>query len=309
MLETTFAAFPRSPRLFVLSVLLLAACQADVDVNGDFGSGPAPCSLGVPQSCACPAGQTSTQICNADGLSFSPCECGQNGLAGAANGGAGSTSVAGTTGAAGTTGVAGTTGTAGVTGSAGGSGTAGTAGTSGLDAGTDAGGGQDAATGPDPEPGRLAGITAAHNAVRAGVTNPTPSPALPPLTWSTSIAATAQAYADQLASSGCNLVHSGANGLGENLAWYGGQMATPEDVVDGWASEVDCWTYGKFMNGDACDSVCVAQHNSNGCGHYTQVVWRNTTELGCGMATCSGGAEIWVCNYKAQGNYINQYPY
>jgi hypothetical protein len=105
-------------------------------------------------------------------------------------------------------------------------------------------------------------------------------------------------------------VHSGAAGLGENLAYYGGKAATPEDAVAGWAGEVTCWTYGEFMKSDDCNATCVAAQHSNGCGHYTQLVWRNTTEVGCGVATCtSGNEEIWVCNYKAPGNYINQKPY
>jgi pathogenesis-related protein 1 len=48
--------------------------------------------------------------------------------------------------------------------------------------------------------------------------------------------------------------------------------------------------------------------NSDGCGHYTQVVWRKSTDLGCGFATCSGGGgfvnDIWICNYAPAGNSI-----
>jgi hypothetical protein len=155
------------------------------------------------------------------------------------------------------------------------------------------------------ETGRMVGMTAAHNAVRATVS---PSDPLPDLTWNTDIAAVAQAYADQLASSGCNPVHS--NGIyGENLAWYYNYQATAAEVVDGWAAEVACWPYGAIAWDQAtqrdpnCDLAC------SGCGHYTQIVWRDTTELGCGVASCPGSQEIWVCNYNPQGNYTGQYPY
>src|SRR5262245_48489792 len=65
------------------------------------------------------------------------------------------------------------------------------------------------------ETGVLAGITSAHNAVRAAVSEGDP---LPQLVWSCEIAAVAQAYADELARSGCSLQHS-SNGYGENLYW------------------------------------------------------------------------------------------
>jgi pathogenesis-related protein 1 len=171
------------------------------------------------------------------------------------------------------------------------------------DAGHDAGG-------VDPETGRLAGITAAHNAVRARANNPVPVPALPPLEWSESIAQIAQAYAEQLAADGCRLEHSGRDGYGENLAYYGGQHVDPTTAVEGWAGEVDCYDFGEFLTQDACDAQCVADMFTSGCGHYTQVVWRDTEQVGCGVANCPGGdEEIWVCNYASPGNYVGQRPY
>ena len=40
------------------------------------------------------------------------------------------------------------------------------------------------------------------------------------------------------------------------------------------------------------------------CGHYTQVVWAASLELGCGLSSCPGlayGSTI-VCNYGPGGN-------
>lgn len=155
------------------------------------------------------------------------------------------------------------------------------------------------------ETGRMVGMTEAHNRFRAMTETATP---LPPLTWDTELAAVAQAYAESLASSGCGLTHS-SNGYGENLYWQRGSSVTSADVVGSWHEEIDCYTYGAFMRGDACDTACIRAMNSSGCGHYTQVVWRNTRRLGCGMATCSNGAEIWGCNYDPPGNYLGQPPY
>jgi uncharacterized protein YkwD len=144
----------------------------------------------------------------------------------------------------------------------------------------------------DPEPANVAGITAAHNAVRCGVET---DPAIPALSWSATVASVAQAYADQLASAGCDLVHSDGP-YGENLMAGSGQYP-PEEVVAAWVSEVSCFQYGPF---DSCSCTC---------GHYTQVVWRESTELGCGVGSCSGGGQVWVCNYDPPGNYLGEVPY
>src|SRR5262249_58718351 len=54
------------------------------------------------------------------------------------------------------------------------------------------------------EPAALAGITAAHNKVRANA-SPTPNPPLAPYCWSAAVAATAQAWAN-----GCQVKHNPA---------------------------------------------------------------------------------------------------
>jgi uncharacterized protein YkwD len=143
------------------------------------------------------------------------------------------------------------------------------------------------------EPGQLMGITAAHNQIRGEVDTGEP---IPDLTWSPQLAEVAQAYADVLAGQGCDLVHSG-NDYGENLFW-GSATYSPADVVGAWASEIECFTYTEFP--EACGCTC---------GHYTQIVWRNTTSVGCGIGACPGGGEVWVCNYDPPGNFIGQLPY
>jgi hypothetical protein len=41
-------------------------------------------------------------------------------------------------------------------------------------------------------------------------------------------------------------------------------------------------------------------------GHFTQVVWRETTQMGCATATCRG-MDIWVCEYDPPGNVQGMY--
>jgi uncharacterized protein YkwD len=145
----------------------------------------------------------------------------------------------------------------------------------------------------DPEPGRLAGLTAAHNAVRAEL-------GLDPLTWSPEVAAFAQEWADKLAAKGCVMQHRPYEGpdaqkYGENIFKSWGIMPTAQKVVDSWAAEV-------------ADYDAIADTCSGVCGHYTQVVWADSQHLGCGMATCDD-QEVWVCNYDPPGNIVGEKPY
>jgi hypothetical protein len=178
----------------------------------------------------------------------------------------------------------------------------------------------DAPTGAPGETGRLVGMTAAHNAVRAAVMT---TPALPPLTWSTDVAAYAQAWATQLASNPTTCAspqhRSGAElhamNYGENLAWYSARRSassTAQEATDGWAAEKACWTYGTIEGTEQCDMTCATNLSSDGCGHYTQIVWRDSVLLGCGVATCQNGTsnvDIWICNYSPAGNIIGKSPY
>ena len=53
------------------------------------------------------------------------------------------------------------------------------------------------------------------------------------------------------------------------------------------------------------------------CGHYTQVVWRDTRQVGCASVVCNSNSpfqghpqwRIWVCDYAPPGNYVGQKPY
>lgn len=50
------------------------------------------------------------------------------------------------------------------------------------------------------------------------------------------------------------------------------------------------------------------------CGHYTQMVWRTTTQIGCGVNVCPSlagiaNARYLVCRYDPPGNWVGQRPY
>lgn len=151
----------------------------------------------------------------------------------------------------------------------------------------------------------------AHNGVRRRSADEP----LPDLAWSDALAAHAAEWADGLARDCGGIRHRDQNRYGENIAMRGSSRVTrafsPEEAVAGWAAEAACWEFGTIRGSETCDASCAAELNSNGCDHYTQIIWSNTTSVGCGYATCesSFNFEIWVCNYDPPGNYLGQAPY
>ena len=74
-----------------------------------------------------------------------------------------------------------------------------------------------------------------------------------------------------------------------------GDTPTADIVVDAWAAEVKDYNAKTHR----CKGVC---------GHYTQIVWRKSQQVGCGMAAC-GDTKVWVCNYDPPGNFNGERPY
>ncbi|CAR30441.1 CAP domain-containing protein [Lachancea thermotolerans CBS 6340] len=109
------------------------------------------------------------------------------------------------------------------------------------------------------------------------------------LSWSDELASYAQDYADNYDCSG-TLTHSGGP-YGENLAaGYSGTGA-----VDAWYSEIKSYDWSD-------------PNYSSSTGHFTQLVWKSTSEVGCGIKSCgSGTGDYVICSYKSAGNVIGSF--
>ena len=130
-------------------------------------------------------------------------------------------------------------------------------------------------------------IVAAHNFERKRV-------GAPALVWSERLAAYAQQWADTLLSQR-RFHHRPNHVYGENLYEISGAPASASEVVRAWADEGRDFNY----RANACRGMC---------GHYTQIVWRDTRRVGCAVARNSI-QEIWVCNYDPPGNVVGERPY
>ncbi|KAJ8388814.1 hypothetical protein AAFF_G00130470 [Aldrovandia affinis] len=115
----------------------------------------------------------------------------------------------------------------------------------------------------------------------------------PPLTLSRDLCDSAQSWADHLLSIK-TLEHSDTKN-GENLyyAWSSGpKNLTGKEAVDNWYSEIKDYNFSS--PGFASNT-----------GHFTQVVWKDTTEVGVGLAT-DGQTVYVVGQYNPAGNMSNE---
>lgn len=139
-------------------------------------------------------------------------------------------------------------------------------------------------------------ILVAHNFERARY-------GIEPLHWNAQLANSAQRWANYLAATG-RFEHAADDYTapqGENL-WAGTRgYYTLGDMVGAWIDEKRFFKPGRFPNNSTTGNV-------EDVGHFTQIVWRDTGEVGCAKAT-SQDEDILVCRYADAGNYIGERPF
>jgi uncharacterized protein YkwD len=124
-------------------------------------------------------------------------------------------------------------------------------------------------------------LLAAHNKVRAQFK-------LPNLTWNCELAD----FAQQWATRGV-IEHRDDSFYGESIFVSGSNVLSSDQVVTRWMSEQPFW--------DNKNAVCQA---GKVCNHFTQIVWKKTARIGCGLNTNLSGRWklMLVCNYDPAGN-------
>lgn len=139
-------------------------------------------------------------------------------------------------------------------------------------------------------------VLAAHNRERTAL-------GIEPLRWNPSLAASARQWADHLTATQ-RFEHAPERSddpEGENL-WAGtrGYYAV-EAMVDGWVREKRYFRPGTFPYNSTTGHVADV-------GHYTQLVWRRTRQVGCALAI-GAHEDVLVCRYAEAGNYLGEQPF
>jgi len=105
------------------------------------------------------------------------------------------------------------------------------------------------------------------------------------VTWNTTLAAYATGWASK-----CIFNHSNPNAYGENIA---AGYVTAESAVNDWGEERRSFNFGR-------------PDFSKKTGHFSQLVWKDTRQIGCGRMKCEGKNNVngWliVCEYYPRGN-------
>ncbi|KAG0146076.1 hypothetical protein CROQUDRAFT_44937, partial [Cronartium quercuum f. sp. fusiforme G11] len=128
---------------------------------------------------------------------------------------------------------------------------------------------------------------AAHNAIRVTyhVKN---------LTWSNQLA-----HAAKMATNTCVWEHTKQNTYGENIA---ANQVSPHQVVSDWVNapnEKDSYVPG-----------------GSGYSHFTQVIWKGSTQVGCALTSCNSmeglsdsPMSFWACEYFPAGNVLGEFKF
>lgn len=157
------------------------------------------------------------------------------------------------------------------------------------------------------------GLTAGLNGEQPMATN------MRALEWDEGLEQVAQDWAD-----GCDWQHNpnrtadysaqgGSGYVGENIAYQASSIQSSARFdqavwgMDAFADEDQYWSFGRMGVNDYC--------SQEPCGHFTQLVWANTTHVGCAVSFCPSQtlsaypATYLVCNYSPGGNITGRTPY
>lgn len=129
-----------------------------------------------------------------------------------------------------------------------------------------------------------------------------------PLSWDERLADSAQAYADLLWREDCAIHHPETpaddkkylqDGLdGQNLSQF---------VYDGAHQPVGSIQKAVRLWTDECYQFDPTRPTENGVGHFTQLIWKDTKQLGCAyreLTRSDKTASIYVCHYHKSGNWL-----
>lgn len=122
------------------------------------------------------------------------------------------------------------------------------------------------------------------------------------LEWSTELQKDAENYAKHLAKTD-TFEHSKQNNQGENLYYEYNSLSITKKPFErasiSWLDEKKDFVYSPIKN----------DNNFFKIGHYTQMIWKDTTKVGIGAYVNKKGNVYVVARYFPPGNFLGKYPY
>ncbi|KAK4500858.1 hypothetical protein PRZ48_009050 [Zasmidium cellare] len=100
----------------------------------------------------------------------------------------------------------------------------------------------------------------------------------------------------------------GGGGYGQNIALGNPDTSISISISDQWYNNELSWYTSLY--GEAQPSMTDFEH----WGHFSQVVWKGSTKVGCATVYCEDGVIGWpstpwitVCDYGGPGNFAGEY--
>ncbi len=123
------------------------------------------------------------------------------------------------------------------------------------------------------------------------------------LTWDPRLALHSQTWADTMAREQA-FEHSKGSGEGENIAYAKGynRFQSIDLALSGWGEKE------KILYLERNEPV-VGGKGFDGVGHYTQMVWHETTRVGMATAMAADGKFYTCARYLPVGNIVGERPY
>jgi len=130
---------------------------------------------------------------------------------------------------------------------------------------------------------------------------------VPPLRWNADVAADAESWiADKK-----TMIHSNSYAIpppagpaGENLYYTSWWRPTAKKVVEKWYYEANYCKTGSATN---FKDGCAEAKTGKATGHFTAMIWKGATELGCAWSD-SSRPYLAICRYKAGDSLSNDTP-
>ncbi|XP_068340796.1 uncharacterized protein [Pyrus communis] len=142
-----------------------------------------------------------------------------------------------------------------------------------------------------PRPALVQEFLMAHNEIRR-------EEKMKPLVWNDTMAQLAEDWAMKQDHHDCQMQHSSYQGMGENLFWAYKAHWLPREAVHDWGHEKVYYNKEKRE----CEP-------DKPCAHYTQIIWKDTEQVGCARHKCSNENLLVVCEYYPPGNWVGMDPF